>query len=294
MNRFPAQRLIPAGDILGECPVWDPRANELLWTDIHGRRLHRLPEGHTEPITLQLDGRLCSFAVTDVGLLIAAFDTGLGLLDRETGHVEWLGDVEPDRPETRCNDGRPDRNGNFVFGTMVEGDVDAAPGNFYHWNAGRGLTHLYRSARISNGLCFGADGLIIHYADSVKGIMWRARYHPQHALLIEDEVFVPPTAGPGSPDGAAVDTNGNVWNARWGGYGVACFAPDGEMIAFVDVDVPHVSACTFGGPDLDRLYITTAREHLDHDDPAFEASGSLYVADVQAVGLAAVPVATGR
>ncbi|MEZ5230433.1 MAG: SMP-30/gluconolactonase/LRE family protein [Acidimicrobiales bacterium] len=226
-------------------------------------------------------------------------DTGLGLLDRHTGEVEWLGDVEPDRPETRCNDGRPDRNGSFVFGTMVEtpaaeGEPDPAPGNFYHWNAGRGLTHLYRNARIANGLCFGADGLIIHYADSVKGTLWRARYHPQHALLIEDEVFIAANTHPGAPDGAAVDTDGNVWNARWGASGVACFAPDGTMVAFVDLDVPHVSACAFGGPDLDRLYITTAREHLSPDDPVYERSGSLYVADVGATGLAPVPVVTGR
>ncbi len=280
--------------------MWDPSTNELLWTDIHGKRLHRLPEGSLEPVTVDLERRLCSFAVTDVGLLIAAFDTGLGLLDRRTGEVEWLGDVEPDRAETRCNDGRPDRNGNFVFGTMVEdhmvqGDPSAvAPGNFYHWNAGRGLTHLYRNARIANGLCFGADGLIIHYADSIKGVLWRARYHPQHALLIEDEVFIAADTYPGAPDGAAVDVDGNVWNARWGASGVACFSPSGEMIAFVDVEVPQVSACTFGGPDLDRLYITTAREHLDPSDPYFESSGSLYVVDVGTTGLAAVPVATGR
>ncbi len=296
VKRLTATCLIAAGDELGECPVWDPSADELLWTDIHGKRLHRLPDRSTAPITIDLDKRLCSFAVTDSGLLIAAFDTGLALLDRSTGDYEWLGDVEADRPETRCNDGRPDRNGNFVFGTMVEGKPEPGTpaGSFYHWNAGRGLTHLYRTARIPNGLCFGADGLVIHYADSIKGTIWRARYHPQHALLIEDEVFIGPDDQPGAPDGAAVDVDGNVWNARWGASGVACYAPNGEMIAFVDLDVPNVTACTFGGPLLDRLYITTAREGLRSTDPVHERSGSLYVVDPETTGLAAVPVATGR
>lgn len=293
MRRLSSQLLISAEDVLGECPVWDPRRTELLWTDIHGKRLHRLPHGSTEPVTLELERRLCSFAIADTGLLLAAFDTGLGFLDRSSGNIEWIVDVEPDRPETRCNDGRPDRNGNFVFGTMVEGDhPDAPAGRYYHWSAARGLTHLYRDARVANGLCFGADGLIVHYADSTKGVLWRARYHPQHALFIEDEVLVGHDVIEGSPDGAAVDTDGNVWNARWNGSGVACIAPDSAVIAFVDVDAPHVTACAFGGPNLDRLYITTAREGLDRSHPQWSTSGSLYVADVGTTGLAPVPVVT--
>ncbi len=293
MQNSAAQLLVPSADVLGECPVWDPARGELLWTDIHGRRLHRLPGGEGDPITLDLDRRLCSFAVADDGSLIAAFDRGLGFLDRDTGAVDWLGDVEPDRTETRCNDGRPDRNGSFVFGTMVEGDGPGL-GNFYHWNARRGLTHLYRSARISNGLCFGPDGLTIHYADSARGVLWTARYHPQHALVLEDDVLVGSGVLPGVPDGAAVDVDGNVWNARWGGSQVTCISPAGERLAMVEVGVPQVSACCFGGPDLDRLYITTAREHLDPDHPAFEASGSLWVAEPGVVGLEPVPVISGR
>lgn len=294
MHRLSSQLLISAEDVLGECPVWDPRANELLWTDIHGKRLHRLADDSTEPVTIGLDRRLCSFAVADTGLLIAAFDSGLGLLDRNSGAVEWLVDVEPERPETRCNDGRPDRNGNFVFGTMVEGnDPDAAAGHYYHWSVARGLTHLYRGARVANGLCFGADGLIVHYGDSAKGVLWRARYHPQHALFIEDELFVGHGVIDGRPDGAAVDVDGNVWNARWNGSGVACISPEAELIAFVDVDAPLVSACAFGGPNLDRLYITTAREGMDPSHPQWLTSGSLYVADVGTQGLAPVPVLTG-
>ncbi len=288
-----ARLLVPSADALGECPVWDPARRELLWTDIQGRRLHRLPDGSVEPITLSLERRLCSFAVADDGSLIAAFDRGLGFLDRDTGSVDWLGDVEPDRTDTRCNDGRPDRNGSFVFGTMVEGDGPGL-GNFYHWNAWRGLTHLYRSARIANGLCFGPDGLGIHYADSARGVLWSARYHPQHALVLEDEVLVPSGVLPGAPDGATVDAGGNVWNARWGGSQVVCVSPRGDLLAVVEVGVPNVSACCFGGDGLDRLYITTAREHLDPGHPAFEQSGSLWVAEPGAVGLAPTPVISGR
>ncbi len=295
MQHHDAQLVHAGGDTLGECPVWDPVRSELLWTDVEGRCLHRLPDGATTPVSLRLERRLASFAVTDAGGLLAAFDAGLALLDRDTGECEWLGDIEADRPETRSNDGQPDRNGNFVFGTMVEpGSGAAGLGNFYHWNAGRGLTHLYRSARIANGLCFGVDGLSVHYADSVKGVLWRARYHPQHALFIEDEILLDAGVVPGAPDGATVDADGNVWNARWGGSGVVCISPTGEPIAFVDVPVPHVSSCCFGGPDLDRLYITTARQGLELDDPSYESSGSLWVARPGVVGIAATPIATGR
>ena len=43
------------------------------------------------------------------------------------------------------------------------------------------------------------------------------------------------------------------------------YTPEGVLDEVVSLPVTKVTACTFGGPDLDRLYITTSREHLAPD-----------------------------
>lgn len=314
MKRSSANLVWDGANRLGESPVWDPARQELLWSDIEGRILYRLAHEADEPHAVELTDPLASFGVTDAGELICAFDRGLGYLDRETAEIEWLGDIESDDDRTRCNDGRADRHGSFVFGTMVTDQADqgsasasddrastpAEPtpagvdlsrrfGAFYQWNAGRGVTPLYRSARTANGLCFSPDGLRIYYADSAKETMWSARYHPQHALLIEDEVFVAPGVLPGVPDGSTVDIAGTIWNARYGAGLIIGLDPHGRAIAEIEVPVATVTSCVFGGPDLDVLYITTAA-----DNGTQSGAGALFAVCPGTQGIADTPVATGR
>jgi L-arabinonolactonase len=286
--------VVESGDELGECPVWDPVRSELLWTDIHGRRLHRLTDAGSASV-LALDDRLCSFAVTSEGDLVAALTKRVARLDRDTGTLRDLHPVETDLAATRCNDGRPDRHGGFVFGTMDEEHDPRQPlGSFYHWDVERGPKAIHGGVAIANGLCFSPDGLTIHYADSPLGTIWRARYDPDTGAPHDERVFVGPDADvpgdTGSPDGSAVDETGCVWNARWGAWGIARFTPEGVLDTIIDVPVPQPSAVTFGGDDLDTLYITTAREHMRPGDPRYALSGALFAVTPGVTGIADTPV----
>jgi sugar lactone lactonase YvrE len=115
--------MVPVGNILCEGPLWSVRDARLWWTDIQGRLLFRY-----DPVTRTLDKiaapeRLCSFAfVAGSGRLIAAFESGLTLYDPASGAVEWLYRLERGTAPIRFNDGRTDRQGRFLAGTMVEGD----------------------------------------------------------------------------------------------------------------------------------------------------------------------------
>jgi L-arabinonolactonase len=294
VRRMTAEVVVEYGDELGECPVWDPRRSELLWTDIHGRRLHRLTsEGAASE--LALDDKLCSFAVAAGGDLVAAFTKRVARLDRDTGAVRELHPVETALPATRCNDGRPDRHGGFVFGTMDEqNDPRQTLGSFYHWDAQRGPTLIRAGVAIANGLCFSPDGLTIYYADSPLGTIWRASYDPVTGIAADESVFAGPDpdvpGDTGSPDGSAVDEHGCIWNARWGAWGIARFTPDGVLDTIIDVPVPQPSAVAFGGDDLGTLYITTAREHMAPGDPRYELSGALFAVTPGVTGIADTPV----
>jgi L-arabinonolactonase len=294
VRRMTAAVVVECGDQLGECPVWDPARSELLWTDIHGRRLHRLTSDGSS-VELALDDRLCSFAVSVEGDLVAAFTKRLARLDRDTGVVHELHPVETELAATRCNDGRPDRHGGYVFGTMDEQNDPRQPlGSFYHWDAGAGSALIHHGVAIANGLCFSPDGLTIYYADTPRGTIWQARYDPESGRLDDAGVFVGPDpdvpGDTGSPDGSAVDETGCVWNARWGAWGIARYTPDGVLDTIVDVPVPQPSAVTFGGDDLGTLYITTAREYMTSSDPRYELSGALFAVTPGVTGIADTPV----
>ena len=67
----------------------------------------------------------------------------------------------------------------------------------------------------------------------------------------------------GVPDGLAVDAEGMLWVAFWGGGRIDRLAPDGRLVERITVDAPQVTSCCPGGPDGRTLYITTARRGMD-------------------------------
>jgi sugar lactone lactonase YvrE len=66
----------------------------------------------------------------------------------------------------------------------------------------------------------------------------------------------------GAPEGLAIDEEDGVWVALWGGGAVHRYDPNGSLTEVVELPVPKVTACTFGGADLRTLYITTSRKDL--------------------------------
>jgi sugar lactone lactonase YvrE len=66
----------------------------------------------------------------------------------------------------------------------------------------------------------------------------------------------------GFPDGMAVDAEGFLWVAFWGGSAVRRIDPEGRVRATVRFPVSQVSSCAFGGAGLGDLYVTSARNGL--------------------------------
>jgi sugar lactone lactonase YvrE len=85
-----------------------------------------------------------------------------------------------------------------------------------------------------------------------------------------------------------IDTDGRLWVAVFGGYGVHCIDPDtGQSLEKVSVPVPKTTACWFGGENLDELYITTAS--IREDEASLRShplAGSLFVCRPGASGRA--------
>lgn len=274
---------------LGEGVLWCEREQALWWTDIHSARLWRHRPGRGDTRQWRLPDRLGSLALCESGVLLLGLAKGLHYADpREAEHLDALPtvpivEVEPGLPNLRVNDGRADRSGNFVFGTLNEDPARAPLGSFYQYSRRHGLRRLdLGGVAIPNSLCFDLDGRGLYYCDTLQGRIMHAAYDAERAEVGAPRVFAQVPA-PASPDGATVDRDGRLWSAQWGAGRVVGYSRDGRVERVVTVPTDHVSCLSFAGPGLDRLYITTARDELAPDRlRAQPAAGGLFRARVDA------------
>lgn len=253
---------------LGECAIWDERTLRLWWTDIHARRLWRYEPATGVERSWTLPQRLGCFALTqEDGVLLLGLEKELVRFDSHGGEMVRLCLVEPERAGTRINDGRCDRAGNFVFGTLNEAGPGAI-GSWYRYSREGVLLRLDLPAcRIPNSLCFSLDGGTLYFADSADKRILCCDYDAttgatRHVRLFHDLAARSPASTP-DPDGSVIDAAGGLWNAEWGSGRITRYHPDGRLDRCFEVPATQPTCPTFGGHDLDTLFLTSARAGLD-------------------------------
>ena len=272
---------IPVGNALGECVLWDDRTQSVWWTDIEGLTLHRLDWPSRTQQSFATPERLASFGLVEGRRdFIAAFACGLALFDPVAAKMGTCLEPEGLLPGMRMNDGRVDRQGRFWAGSMVEDSAMPSEARLYCLNGGRIETHLQRIG-IANGLCWSPDGTTCYFADSRAKIIWRFAFDTESRVLSGCREFAR-SSGSAAPDGAAVDAEGYVWSAQWGGGCVTRYDPDGRIDRVMEVPVSQPTCVTFGGADLDLLFVTSA--HTGPNPPQTGA-GDLFVYSVGVRGL---------
>lgn len=243
---------------LGEGPLWHPERQQLFWFDILGRKL--LSREGDQELEWQFDEYVSAAGWVDRDTLIIASQRGLYRFDIESGERSLLVPLEADNLITRSNDGRADPQGGFWIGTM---GLNAEPGAgaIYRYYQGE-LRQLYGDITISNAICFAPSGDLAYYCDTVTKRIMKQRLDAEGWPVGAHEVFVDLTGEGLNPDGAVVDADGNLWNAQWGAYRVAAYRPDGTFLKAVAFDGEQISCPAFGGPDLRRLFATSAAVDL--------------------------------
>ncbi len=255
--------IIPAGDTVGECVLWDQRSQALWWSDIQRSRLYRYDWQQRHCQLLPAPERVGSFGlVAGSNLLITAFASGIAFYDPVSRAVDWLARPITDQPNVRFNDGRVDRQGRFWSGTMMDHHPRLPVGSLYSYDARQGLRTHVSGVLISNGLCMSPDGKLLYFADSPTRTTNVYDVQEPDGRLGAPRVFAQ-TEAPAVPDGAAIDAEGCLWSAQWGGAHVRRYTPEGRVDLRLTVPARQLTCVCFGGPALDLLFVTSAREHLD-------------------------------
>ena len=275
---------------LGEGPFWHPLRQQLFWFDIVGKRLLTQIDG--APHHWQFDEHVSAAGWIDHDRLLIASQTALFQFDLRDASRSDICPLEADNPLTRSNDGRADPQGGFWIGTMGLG-AEKDAGAIWRYYRGE-LRRLFAPITISNSICFAPDGRCAYFTDTRRGEIMRVKLDAQGWPEGAPSLFIDCADQPGHPDGSVVDADGNLWNAQWGAWRVAKFAPDGSFVSAIEVGGAHSSCPAFGGADFSDLYITTALENLSDADAAkSDDNGKVFVARGVGIGQAEHQVIIG-
>ena len=262
--------LTPQRDLLGECPLWDVRSQSLYWIDGRSALVHRYTPATGAKTQWQAPAHIGSIALCESGRLLLALEHDFHLLDVDSGALLPLGaGVTHAAERMRLNDGRCDRGGRFVVGSMTMGRAEPE-GALYQLAGDRSVTALDRGIMLANATCFSPDGRWLYFADSHTQQIRRYPYDPATGAIGPSEVFIDTREFGSPPDGATVDSEGHLWVALVLVGQLARFTPDGRLERSIQLPATYVTCPCFGGPALDTVYLTSIRNSgnlLRSDDP---------------------------
>ena len=249
--------------VTGEGPIWHSDEKKLYWLDIPAGSIFRYDpftnaheKVYTGPqiggITIQADGNLLLFMEKGA---VAIWD------GKELHYV--IESLEGEE-NSRFNDVIAAPNGSVFCGTM---STDKTAGTLYRMDVDGSIRPVVTGIGISNGLGFTTDCSWMYYTDSTARTIYRYRINPKNSEISDRSVFVTTPPDDGIPDGMTVDSENHVWSARWDGWALYRYSPEGQQVEKIEFNTKKVSCPTFAEDPLARdgkkdsfthMYVTTA------------------------------------
>jgi sugar lactone lactonase YvrE len=276
---------------VGESPSWDARAGVLRFVDMPPGIVYRYDPADGSLSSCEVGQEVGAVVVREAGGIAAAVRDGIGLVDEATGALELVAPIERDLPGNRMNDAKCDPAGRLWAGTMAFA-FTAGAGSLYRVLPDHSFTRVVDDVTISNGLGWSPGGDRMYYTDTAAGIVDVFDFELATGEVANRRRFVQFEPGDGMPDGMAVDAEGHIWVALFGGGCVRRYTPGGLLVDRIELPVSQPTSVAFGGDDLDDLYITTATYQLTAEQLAEQPlAGATFVCRP---GVAGVPVESFR
>ena len=282
------QLLWPLGAELGEGPMWHAAQQRLYFVDLKGHTLHGYDAADGARHSWPMPAEICwLIARRDGDGFMAGVGNDIVRLWLEPAlRIEKVASPVAAQPGVRLNDAKADAAGNLWTGSMHDSEVTRPDGKLFRLAADGTLTVAVENYQICNGPAFSLDGTLLYHNDSL----------PSQVHVYD--VAADGTLGPqrlwrqlggeqGSPDGMTVDSEGCLWIAQWGGARVCRYAPDGRLLATIQMPVTQPTSCVFGGSDLKTLYITSAHQGMNAEQRAADPlAGALFSVRLEVAGVA--------
>jgi D-xylonolactonase len=268
--------------LLGEGALWDPVHGRVWFVDIKGKRIHRCAPDGGERRSWDAPGQVSFVVPTRDAGIVCSLEDGLYRFDDADGSFTPLAKVEADQPGNRFNDGHVDHKGQLWFGSMHDAEEEAS-GALYRFD-GKHVARMDDGYVITNGPALSPDGRTLYHTDTLDKRVYAFDVAADGSLS-NKRTFVEIVDG-GYPDGMAVDADGHVWVATFGGWRIDRFDAAGTKVGEVRFPCANVTKLAFGGEDLRTVYATTARKGLSADDLAKQPlAGGLFTFRSETAGL---------
>jgi xylono-1,5-lactonase len=190
--------------------------------------------------------------------------------------TEWDG-----KPLKGINDIQPDDQGSIYCGTLEFDPFSnrkPIPGSLFRVDPDGKVSKLWDGIEVTNGLGFSPDRKLLYHSDSGTRAVWV--YDVQADRTVKDRrIFAKMPEG--IPDGLAVDAEGGVVVAVPEAGEVMRLKSDGILDKRIKIPAKMVTSVTFGGRNLEELYIVTVDSIDDR-----EKKGTIFRMHADIPGLA--------
>ena len=263
MNKV--ELLYECKNTLGEGITYSSSNNNLYWLDINNiTKLFKLNLSSNKKEIFELPEIVTATSVKSDDELILASNKGLNLFSISKKKFERVLNIEDQLISTRSNDGGSDANGRFWLGTMqnnFDNNGNDIPikdniGKLYKVDIDKGISVVEEDLGIPNTFVWSPDNKNFYFTDTLNGTIFSYNFELESGELSNKKIFA--TFDRGHPDGSTIDTDGCVWNCRWGGSCIVRFTPSGKVDQIIEMPVQNITNCVFGGKDMKTLFITTA------------------------------------
>ena len=276
---------IPASAFLGEGPHWSAADDRLYFVDILAPAIYTGDTVRGTYKTLPVPELIGFLIPREQGGFVAGMHGDIRSLDLATGEMSVLARPEVDRPGNRFNDGKCDRKGRLWAGTLAI-DTSADQGHLWRINPDGRVQEMERGMHVSNGLGWSPDDRTFYFTDTARRTIYAYDFDLESGTIANRREFVTVPEAEGKPDGLTVDAEGFVWCAHWDGWCVTRYDPEGKVERVVNLPVPRPTSCVFGGPNMQTLFVTSARIRLSAAQLAdAPLSGSVFAVDTGIKGL---------
>ena len=274
---------------LGEGITFSSTDNYLYWLDIGNKsKLYKLDLSSNKKEIFELPEIVTATSIKSEDELILATNNGLKLFNTSNAKFESVVTIEDEQTLTRSNDGASDAYGRFWFGTMqnnFDNNGNGIPikdniGKLYRVDTNRKISIIEEGLGIPNTFVWSPDNNIFYFSDTLKGTILSYNFELENGELSNKKELA--SFNRGHPDGSTIDTDGCIWNCRWGGSCIVRFTPNGQVDQIIEMPVENITNCIFGGQDMKTLFVTTASNEGKNKN---ELDGSLFSINLNYQGI---------